>query len=273
MDVVFDREDKVTPPGGAEVVFRQVGAGETMLVLHGGSGSWRHWARNLKALSQSFTLVLPDLPGFGDSGDVPRRMAMADYLALVGEAVQMRLPGDHPFHLVGFSFGGMIGAGLAAGLGPRIKKFTLLAPGGFGKMTGPKLDLRKPAPGMSEPQVRAVYRHNVEELMLADREAIEEEAVTNYRENLERARFRNRHLSSSYATPPWLAAIRAPMQLLYGEKDVAARPTVQARIQKCLEAKPDIRPRVIPGAGHWVQWERADEVNRLLLEFHGNGTQ
>ena len=31
---------------------------------------------------------------------------------------------------------------------------------------------------------------------------------------------------------------------------------------------PDLRMQVvIPGAGHWIQQERADEVNRLLLEF------
>jgi pimeloyl-ACP methyl ester carboxylesterase len=24
---------------------------------------------------------------------------------------------------------------------------------------------------------------------------------------------------------------------------------------------------VVPGAGHWIQQERPDEVNRLLLEF------
>ena len=33
---------------------------------------------------------------------------------------------------------------------------------------------------------------------------------------------------------------------------------------------PDLRMQVVvPGAGHWIQQERADEVNRLLLEFLG----
>src|SRR5262245_59487340 len=41
-----------------------------LLLLHGGSGSWRHWARNILALSDVRTVWVPDLPGIGDS-DTP----------------------------------------------------------------------------------------------------------------------------------------------------------------------------------------------------------
>ena len=34
-----------------------------------------------------------------------------------------------------------------------------------------------------------------------------------------------------------------------------------------LKAVLKSRSVVVPGAGHWIQQERADEVNALLLEF------
>ena len=45
-----------------------------LLLLHGGSGSWTHWLRNIDALVASGRRVLvPDLPGFGDSAAPGRR--------------------------------------------------------------------------------------------------------------------------------------------------------------------------------------------------------
>lgn len=44
-----------------------------LVMLHGGSGSWTHWIRNIDALlAQGFELWLPDLPGFGDSDPLPQ---------------------------------------------------------------------------------------------------------------------------------------------------------------------------------------------------------
>ena len=50
----------------------RVGAGPTLLLLHGGTGSWTHWVRNIGPLSRRFSLMVPDLPGMGESLDVPR---------------------------------------------------------------------------------------------------------------------------------------------------------------------------------------------------------
>jgi pimeloyl-ACP methyl ester carboxylesterase len=51
-----------------------------LVLLHGGSGSWMHWLRNIPALVDSGRWVLvPDLPGFGDSA-VPAGGSDADAL-------------------------------------------------------------------------------------------------------------------------------------------------------------------------------------------------
>ncbi len=37
------------------------------MLLHGGTGSWMHWVRNIEDLSRDFMLLVPDIPGSGES--------------------------------------------------------------------------------------------------------------------------------------------------------------------------------------------------------------
>jgi pimeloyl-ACP methyl ester carboxylesterase len=61
-----------TPCGAGDVVWHVWGQARPgvrpLVLLHGGSGSWTHWVRNLDALvAAGHQLWVPDLPGFGDS--------------------------------------------------------------------------------------------------------------------------------------------------------------------------------------------------------------
>lgn len=61
--------------------------------------------------------------------------------------------------------------------------------------------------------------------------------------------------------------IRQPSGFLAGDKEI-----VLAMFPGCVEAQRDIcddlrMERIVPGAGHWIQQERAAEVNAALLEF------
>ena len=53
------------------MVWRGWGSGPAVLLVHGGAGSWRHWVRNLAALTVGYTVIAPDLPGLGDSARAP----------------------------------------------------------------------------------------------------------------------------------------------------------------------------------------------------------
>jgi pimeloyl-ACP methyl ester carboxylesterase len=41
-----------TPCGSGAMVWRVWGAGEPLVLTHGGSGSWTHWIRTIPALAQ-----------------------------------------------------------------------------------------------------------------------------------------------------------------------------------------------------------------------------
>lgn len=54
-----------------------------------------------------------------------------------------------------------------------------------------------------------------------------------------------------------------PSLLVWGAHDVTADPEVIG--PALANSLPDGVAQLIDGAGHWVQYERADEINALLL--------
>ena len=240
----------------------------TLVLLHGGSGSRGHWVRNVEPLAQHFSVVVPDLPGYGDSGDIPAGTDMDGYVELVCASIRTLLPGQAPFHLAGFSYGGLMAGGVAVRMPQRMRALTLLAPSGFGPPVGREIVLKKRKPGMSDAELNAVFRHNVQDMMLHQPEAVDEATVALYRSDIERARFRNWQLSWADVTPGNLARIRCPLQLIWGEHDRTANPSLAHRVERTRAILPNIPIHILPATGHWAQYERPEEVNRLITSFH-----
>ncbi|MEO9102032.1 MAG: alpha/beta fold hydrolase, partial [Burkholderiaceae bacterium] len=103
-----------TPCGDVQsMVWHIWGQGAPVVLLHGGAGSWNHWVRNIGSLVAAGRRVLvPDLPGFGDSARAPAARD-ADALPPWVERGLIELIGPADCDVVGFSFGGMV-AGLLA---------------------------------------------------------------------------------------------------------------------------------------------------------------
>ena len=249
--------------GGLAV--RKWGAGEPLVLLHGGMGSWRHWIRNVDALAGSFAVHAVDMPGCGDSDSVPRDISDDDYITRVEETVAA-IGGVRPVNLAGFSFGGVMAAMVAARMGTRISKLSLLSPGGFGKAK--PLDLRKIPPDTSGmPVVREVLRHNLRVMMCADPANVTEETVDLHYASVRRTRFDGRRFSVSNRMGETLRHIVCPVQTIWGERDALPYPDVRARIEVCRKAMSGIQVDIVPGAGHWVQYEAPEPVNRALIDF------
>jgi pimeloyl-ACP methyl ester carboxylesterase len=65
--------------GGLTVAYRQAGSGPTLVLLHGALEDGRVWVRQLEDLSDEFTVIAVDAPGFGASDDPPPTWTTADY--------------------------------------------------------------------------------------------------------------------------------------------------------------------------------------------------
>src|SRR5438477_2153394 len=92
----------VIPCEAGAMVWRGWGAGPPLVLLHGASGSWTHWIRNVLPLAEHFRVLAADMPGYGES-DAPPEPHTADALAdLVVAGIAQMLPEPAAFHLAGF---------------------------------------------------------------------------------------------------------------------------------------------------------------------------
>jgi pimeloyl-ACP methyl ester carboxylesterase len=252
------------------IAYRRQGRGPPLVLLHGSAGSWRHWTRNIDALSQICTVIALDLPGYGHSRAVEPDIAVDAYIDLVFDAVLEICGEREPIALVGFSFGGQIAAGLAVRLGARAHRLALLTPSGFELPKGRVLDLpRRTDFDESEAGQRAFSRRMLAAMMFADPASADDAAVEIQSADARRARFDGRRISWSGRMPALLADVRCPILLVYGDRDPLPHPSFGERIALCRKVRPDIRVALVPGAGHWLQYERAIETNQLLTEFFG----
>jgi pimeloyl-ACP methyl ester carboxylesterase len=76
---------------------------------------------------------------------------------------------------------------------------------------------------------------------------------------------RNWELGGSWRGQP----VRVPSLFIAGSKDGVLRfPAAQSQLDAFPKTLPGLRgSHILDGAGHWVQQERPDEVNRLLIAF------
>ncbi|MDB5839980.1 MAG: 2-hydroxy-6-oxo-6-phenylhexa-2,4-dienoate hydrolase [Herminiimonas sp.] len=110
-------------------------------------------------------------------------------------------------------------------------------------------------------------RHNLAMHMLHDCEHIDNLAINIHTDACVRTRFRSKGLSQAGGLSAALAQHDAEALVVWGEHDVTADP--EAAIRILTEACPVLQTHIVRGAGHWVQYERAEEVNHLLPGWLG----
>lgn len=120
--------DEVTVEG-YRMPFVIGGTGPAILFLHGFADSRETWSFTLRLLVSQFTVIAPDLPGYGAADPVPAKEAT---LARQAHLVALFLDqlGRRAVHLVGNSMGGGIAVRFAHDHPERALTLTLLGPMG-----------------------------------------------------------------------------------------------------------------------------------------------
>ena len=257
---------------GVRVVWRRFGDHSErppLVLLHGGHGSWMHWLRNIEALSARHTLWLPDMPGYLDS-DTPRAPRpdeglLDPTLEALGGTLDTLIGAGTVIDLGGFSFGGLVGARFAVRRG-HVRKLALMGSGGHGTLRRMAVDMINWRAAPDREAEIAALRHNLAALMLHDPAAIDDVAFQIHDIACHGTRFRSKNVSTGGGLQVALDALSGTRQLLvWGEFDVTANP--RPLVATLLDGHPGRQGRVIDAAGHWVQYERADETNEVLLRF------
>lgn len=254
----------VTAHAGARTVWHVWGdaAGEPVVLLHGGSGSWTHWILNIDALVVAGRLVLvPDMPGFGDS-DVPAGGRDADALVEPLAAGLRDLLGERGFDLVGFSFGGLVGGLMAATGHAALRRLVVV---GAPLLAVPARPVRlREWRHLDEGAAREVHRANLQALMLHQPGSVTPLAIDLHQAHVALDRLRRRRLARTDTLARALTQVACPLVAIYGQHDALYRECLP-EVEALLDALPALRWRApIADAGHWVQFEAPQAFDQAL---------
>jgi pimeloyl-ACP methyl ester carboxylesterase len=112
-----------------KIVYLEGGKGQTIVLLHGFGANKDNWTRFAKYLTGNYHLVIPDIPGFGESSQIKEVIYDAENqlrrIDRFTEALKLKR-----FHMAGNSMGGMFTAMYGAKYPHKVSTLALLAPGG-----------------------------------------------------------------------------------------------------------------------------------------------
>jgi 2-hydroxy-6-oxonona-2,4-dienedioate hydrolase len=244
----------LTPCGSGSLTWRTWGSGPPLVLVHGGSGSWQHWVRNIDALAATREVWCPDTPYYGDSADAPEPGGMAG-IAQAFAAGYAQLFAGTAVDVIAFSFGALVTCETAALRPGLIRRLILVGAASHGL---PRHDIGlQPWKAIEDAQARyALHRDNLHRLMLAH-PVDDEGAVRLHVRAVEAGRFNSRRLAFSTRVRDLIGALQvAQLDAIYGEHDPTAGRDL-AGLQALFEAaRPGLRFRVVHDAGHWVPYER-----------------
>lgn len=261
-----------TPCGDGSLVWRAFGTGPSVALLHGGFGSWLHWFHTIEPLAKDYRLLLPDLPGLGDSADAPAPYDGPSIAAIVADGLASLVDSGDPLHIAGFSFGGVIGGHAAALLGERATSMTFVGSGGMGLTRPLRRQMVSWRAAKTPQEVMDAHRHNLAALMLEQPESIDELALYIQWYNTIRARTKSAPISMRATLAEVLPGIPARLAGIWGELDITSTGHLDERGEYLRDLQPEAPFEVIPDAGHWVMYEapQAFEVAlRRVLLAHG----
>lgn len=256
-----------TPCGDGRMIWRAWGRGRPVVLFHGGHGSWTHWLRNVGALAERHRVLVPDMPGYGDSDEPPAPYGADSLAEILASGLDAVAPRGDPVALVGFSFGGVMAGHVAALRRERVRRLVLLGAGGLGLVRPAVGSLRNWRHLGSDEERAAAHRHNLAAIMIADPARIDDLAVHLQSENARRTRIASRPMSLTDALRRRLAEAKLPLAGIWGERDAMTGAFVDTRRELLRGFDPGCPFSIAEGAGHWAQYERPEAVNALLLDI------
>lgn len=246
---------------GTPVHWRMWGdVGPLIVLVHGGFGSWMHWAANIRALSTRHRLLVCDIPGYGGTPVPAGAESMADVARPVAATLR-RMIGEMPHLICGFSFGAMISSYVAPLTGAT-QLVILGAPNcGPGPVSLPGMQSWRHLPPAERPVAHA---NNLRVLMLHRPENLDATAVRIQTLCAESAIANYSPLASYDEGDAALRRCPCPVHAVWGAEDALVRADIDARRRFIASLGARATVDIWPGLGHWLAWEDPARVNALL---------
>lgn len=270
--------DPVAPPSqfveaaGVRLHYQEVGSGYPVIGLHGagpGASSWSNFRRNVGAVSERFRFILVDMPQYGLSEKVRITEGRLTFVSRVMEDFMRRL--DVPkAHFLGNSMGGQVAIKLAIDHPERVDRLVVIGscPVGYSifgatPVEGVRLiGAYYRGDGPSREKLRHLLSTLLSDPSLLTDQVLEERYQASIDPEVAEL-FRN-------SPPPredlsdQLHKVAAPTLIIWGHDDRFASLDVGLLMLRRFE---NARMHIFSRCGHWAQVERADEFNRLVVDF------
>lgn len=267
--VTADAEVVNTPCGEGNLVWRRWGSGRPIILVHGGSGSWTHWIKQIPVLKERYEVWAVDMPGLGDSDMPPHPQIPASCGTVLALGIKALVSRESRAHVVAFSFGAHVSTHAMVLLQDYVADFTLTGAAALGLPQGPGKEYPREMEGMSDAERMDVHRGLLEILMFKEPSRIDALAVHLQAENIRRARFRSRPFARVPEIAQFLPDVVVPVRAVWGAEDQTAWPSVEARYDAIRQSHPELVTRTVPDAGHWVMYEQPAAYTAALLEVIG----
>lgn len=249
---------------------REYGSGRAVLALHGSPSAPTDFDPLVKRLELTRHVLLPDMPGYGQSPYVPK-LSLARSVELIDEALQAR--GIQEISVIGFSLGAwrafllaldgktrvnaIVSLGGLAGFDPDHAVMAL----GYAKMLRGAPSLRQPAleEAMTARMISPDSARNNPAVVAAAMGWLDWPNPESLADELEAA---------AVAVPCYdrLHQLKIPVLARVGDLDVTAPPSHSHRI---VNAIADAKLEIVEGKGHALLLEDTEDTVASTLAFLG----
>ena len=256
---------------GVKIHYATLGKGPLVVMIHGFPDYWYTWRHQMEALAQDHQVVAIDMRGYNKS-DKPKgvkqydmKLLIGDVLAVVKHFKQLKAT------IVGHDWGGAV-AWAVAMAAPRVcdKLIILNLP----HMRGLARELaNNPQQQKNSAYARAFQLPGAHLALTAkglSRWVKDPKARARYVEAFKRSDFEAmlNYYKQNYPRQPYqedkspVTLVKMPVLMFHGLNDTALLPGALNDTWKWLEK--DLTLVTIPGAGHFVQQDAANQVSRTM---------
>jgi pimeloyl-ACP methyl ester carboxylesterase len=251
--------------GGVSIAWREDGAGEPLLLIHGITEDHRAWDELVPALARGARVIRVDLPGHGASSPLLQydAAALATPLAAFVNALGLERP-----RVIGHSLGGLL-ATLLGALVPVRSIVNVDQPLRLGSFIE---RVRAIAPRLAGPEFCAALNDEMEQLGGPRLPPRVRDELRAYRVEARRPVVLGLWLPLVDATEesvvatlaPLLAQVRAPYLSLHGDDPGAG---YGAWLRGLV---PSARTEIWPGLGHWLHRVEPERFLARVRAFHAD---
>jgi pimeloyl-ACP methyl ester carboxylesterase len=253
----------------ATISYRIAGKGKTVMLLHGFGEDGTVWEYQIEALKDHYRLLIPDIPGSGNSSFLPKAN-IETYAQILKEIIDIELPQtEESFSLIGHSMGGYIALAFAEKFPALLNSLGLFHSSAFAdneekkevrtkaisfiKEKGAYTFLKTSIPGLFNEQFAADNQEHIDDLIEKSKAFTSAALAQYYQAMIDRPE-----------RIELLKTFQKPVLFIIGEFDKAI--LLESSLAQCyLPAISHVH--ILAKSAHMGVFEETLKANKYLLEF------